>query len=476
MLSRYNNLTLPSVFAPNPQPLSFPCTAVISFVPAPPAWRFQFSAALPGPSPRQNRCASASSAAAGMANRSAALLQVAPIEIVSLCDVDQAMLNAAVKLIAERKASKQRPRTYPDYRKMLAEKDLDIVLIATPDHWHALPMIAAVEAGADVYLQKPISVDVMEGQAMLAAARKHGRVVQVGTQRRSTPHLIEARDRIVREASWAAWAWSKSIATTTCGPATIRPTRGRPTISTTKCGPVPRRCGRTIRSSIRGAGGTSWNTATASSATCACTCSMRSAGCSTSVGRSASVPPAGFSSAKGSKANISDTQTATFEYGDLDIVWQHRTWGPPPDPEYPWGMTIYGDKGTLKASVMSYDFTPEGPGESIHRDVTYEREHYPEDVTEKDIEIHVAPAIRRHMQDFCRHRVPRPARGRHRAGTHFHGQLHPGEPLHAAWPLTGLGRRKVPRAGRRRSQPPPASALPRAVGASGGWMNWRYRA
>jgi len=103
---------------------------------------------------------------------------------------------------------------------------------------------------------------------------------------------------------------------------------------------------------------------------------------------------------KKSKANISDTQTATFEYGDLDIVWQHRTWGPPPDPKYPWGMTLYGDKGTLKASVMSYDFTPNGRGEPIHRDVTYEREQYPEDVTERDIEIHVAPAVRQHMRDF----------------------------------------------------------------------------
>ena len=82
---------------------------------------------------------------------------------------------------------------------MLAEKDLDIVLIGTPDHWHALPMIAAVKAGAHVYCQKPISVDVVEGQAMLAAARKYNRVVQIGTQRRSTPHLIEARDQIVKE-------------------------------------------------------------------------------------------------------------------------------------------------------------------------------------------------------------------------------------------------------------------------------------
>ena len=127
------------------------------------------------------------------------LIQVAPIEIVSLCDVDQQMLAEAADMAASRQASKKKPRTYTDYRAMLAEKDLDIVLIATPDHWHALPMIAAVEAGADVYCQKPISVDVVEGQAMVAAARKHGRVVQVGTQRRSTPHLIEARDRIIKE-------------------------------------------------------------------------------------------------------------------------------------------------------------------------------------------------------------------------------------------------------------------------------------
>ena len=101
------------------------------------------------------------------------LIQVAPVEVVSLCDVDRRMLADAADMVAARQASKKRPRTYGDYRKMLAEKDLDIVLVATPDHWHALPMIAAVEAGADVYVQKPISVDVVEGQAMLAAARKH---------------------------------------------------------------------------------------------------------------------------------------------------------------------------------------------------------------------------------------------------------------------------------------------------------------
>jgi predicted dehydrogenase len=103
---------------------------------------------------------------------------------------------------------------------------------------------------------------------------------------------------------------------------------------------------------------------------------------------------------KQGKANIADTQTAAFDHGDLSIVWQHRTWGQSPDPKYPWGATLYGDKGTLKASVMSYDFTPQDGGAAIHRDVTYELDQYPEDKTEERLERHCAPAIRHHMQDF----------------------------------------------------------------------------
>ncbi len=125
------------------------------------------------------------------------LIQVAPVEVVSLCDVDRRQLKGATEMAAKRQKSGKTPRTYTDYRAMLKEKDLDIVLIGTPDHWHALQMIAAVESGADVYCQKPISRDVLEGEAMVAAARKHGRVVQVGTQRKSTPHLIEAKKNIV---------------------------------------------------------------------------------------------------------------------------------------------------------------------------------------------------------------------------------------------------------------------------------------
>jgi predicted dehydrogenase len=102
---------------------------------------------------------------------------------------------------------------------------------------------------------------------------------------------------------------------------------------------------------------------------------------------------------KTGRANIADTQVATFEYDDLRIVWQHRHYGSPPDPKYIWGATFYGDRGTLKASVMSYDFTPDR-GEGVHKDVKYELDIFPEDNTEPQIEKHVAPAIRVHMKDF----------------------------------------------------------------------------
>ncbi len=116
------------------------------------------------------------------------LIQVAPVDVVSLCDVDRKMLSDAADIVASRQVSKKKPRTFSDYRQMLKEKDLDIVLIATPDHWHALAMIEAVKSGADVYVQKPISVDVTEGEAMLAAARPGSR-----SQMAKVPGVGEAK-------------------------------------------------------------------------------------------------------------------------------------------------------------------------------------------------------------------------------------------------------------------------------------------
>ncbi len=328
------------------------------------------------------------------------LIQVAPVEVVSICDVDKHILADAAEQIASRQASRQKPRMYADYREMLKPKDLDIVLIATPDHWHALPMIAAVEAGADVYCQKPISVDVREGQAMLAAARKHNRVVQIGTQRRSTPHIAEARE-LVREGKlgkvgmvetycyyhmrnnsnppasappeWLDWEmWT--------GPAPLRPynpiahPRGWRAFMEYGNGIVGNMCVHMLDMS-RWILGLGWPKTVSSTG--------------------------GILMDKGAKANISDTQSAIFDYGDTQMLWQHRTWGAPNDTQYPWGATYYGDKGTLKVSIMGYDFIP-NKGPAVRKDVTYELEQYPEDKTEQDLEKPVAPAIRYHMKDMLR--------------------------------------------------------------------------
>ena len=329
------------------------------------------------------------------------LIQVAPVDVVSICDVDTQMLAGAAEIIASRQASKKAPRTYRDYREMLKERDLDVVLIATPDHWHALPALEAMKAGAHLYLQKPIGVDVVEGQAMLAAARKYQRVVQVGTQRRSTPHLINARKRVIEEGLLGKVGLVEiycyyHMRTRENPPDTTPPAHLDYEMWT---GPAPMRPynklvhPRSWRAFMEYGNGIVGDM---------CIHMLDMVRWMLDLGMPTRVSSTGgILVQKDSKANISDTQTATFDFGDLPVIWTHRTYGDPPDPKYPWGATIYGDKGTLKASVMSWDFVPRGEGGTpLHEDVTYEYERYPEDRTEKDLERHVAPAIRGHMLDL----------------------------------------------------------------------------
>lgn len=111
-------------------------------------------------------------------------------EIVAVCDIDDAMIPPAVRAVEQ--AGGSSPRVEKDFRKLLDDKSIDGVIIATPDHWHALMTVMACQAKKDVYVEKPASHNVVEGRRMVQAARKYERVVQVGTQRRSTPHIIEA--------------------------------------------------------------------------------------------------------------------------------------------------------------------------------------------------------------------------------------------------------------------------------------------
>lgn len=328
------------------------------------------------------------------------LSQVATLEIASLCDVDQRMLDDAAEQARQWHPSGKTPRKYNDFRKMLAEKDLDIVIIGSPDHWHALHMIEAVKAGAHVYVEKPISVDVIEGEAMVAAARKYNKVVQVGTQRVSTPHLIDAKKEIVEAGKLGAISHVEMCCyihqrengnppeeavpeffdyEMWCGPAPRRPYDGLPhvrwwrTFTEYGNGILGDMCVHMF-DAVRWTLGLGWPDR------------IRSTG--------------GIYVQKGGKSNISDTQHAVFEYPELNCVWQHRTWGTPADPAYPWSYIIYGEKGTLKANTRQYEFIPQGDGEPILKTALTEEEKYPEDIGANGRASTGAPPSRWHMLNF----------------------------------------------------------------------------
>ena len=271
----------------------------------------------------------------------------------------------------------------------------------TPEYTANTDGLGALKAGAHVYVQKPTSVDVLEGEAMVAAARKYKRVVQVGTQRKSTPHLIEAKKNIVD----AGLLGKVSHVEMCCyfhmrnnsnpplepvpdfldyemwtGPAPLRPYDGLPHIRWWRAfmeygnGIMGDMCVHML-DTVRWMLDLGWPTRI------------------TSTG--------GIYVKKEAKSNIADTQSAIFEFEELNCVWQHRSWGTPADPDYPWSFILYGEKGTLKGSTMQYDFIPYGDEiASIHKDVVYEKEQYPEDLTEERIELNAAPATRLHMLDF----------------------------------------------------------------------------
>ena len=338
------------------------------------------------------------------------LIQVAPVDVVAICDVDQHQLAGALEIASQRQKSKKTPLGYSDYRKLLKEQQLDIVLVGTPDHWHALTAIAAMEAGADVYCQKPISRDVREGEAMLDAARRLKRVVQIGTAAQEHRRTFDRSEKQIVESGMLGKIGHVELC---CylhmrangrsaglpvqpvpdfldyemwsGPAVLRPYDGLPhmrwwrTFMEYGNGIVGDMCVHML-DTARWMLGLKWPTRISSEG--------------------------GIYVQKGGKSDISDTQVAVFEYPDFNCVWNHRTWGAPPDPDYAWSLIIYGEKGTLKAKFArcaqtSFRHGQEGKKLDPFSGIACtSAEQYPEDVTEKQIELNAAPATRKHMIDF----------------------------------------------------------------------------
>lgn len=331
------------------------------------------------------------------------LVQVEDVEIVALCDPDSNSLAADVATAAGRHRSGKAPRAYVDYREMLRQEQPDIVEVATPDHWHCLPAIAAMKAGADVYVQKPISVDVVEGQAMVAAARKYGRVCQVGTQRRSAPHLIEARDRIQ-----SGMLGKISHAEVCCY--IYRSPRGNPPDTDPPphldyemwTGPAPMRpfCQwthpRRWRYFMEYGNGVIGDM---------CIHMLDLVRWTLNLGWPSVIhSTGGIFVDKDSKANTPDTQTATFSFPDLNVVWTHRNWGSPVYPGYPWAYFIYGEKGLFKGSTTKWEFIPvDKNSKAIRREAFTEMDRYEidqVDSVESRLGPHEFPVLRAHMRDF----------------------------------------------------------------------------
>lgn len=144
------------------------------------------------------------------------LMKLPDVNIAGLCDIDENVLNGRVSELAQLNI---KVATYQDYRKLLENKDIDVVIVGTPDHWHCLQMTDACAAGKDVYVEKPIGNSMQECKAMVDAQKKYNRVVQVGQWQRSMPHFVDALNYLrtnqlgkIREVkAWAYMGWMKDI-------------------------------------------------------------------------------------------------------------------------------------------------------------------------------------------------------------------------------------------------------------------------
>ncbi len=297
-------------------------------------------------------------------------LRLGNVEVVSLCDPNQRALQRTLATVASHQTAV--PRTFADYRDMLAAGPHDIVIIATPDHWHALPAIAALEAGADLLLEKPISVDVLEGEAVLATARRQRRVVQVNTQRRGFPFYAKIRDQYLRSGRLGRIGRVETYSYLADGLTTTVPEQPVPDHLDYDLwtGPAPQRPflapkeSRGWRNFIEYGNGpigdlgvhmidkARWLLHLGWPQRISCT--------------------GGRLIHRASSATVPDTQYAVFSYPEFDLTWEHRTWGASPIPQRhwsdQWGVRILGEGGTLNLTMYEAVFTPSdgGPREGRH--------------------------------------------------------------------------------------------------------------
>lgn len=303
---------------------------------------------------------------------------IAGLGIVAVCDVDRQHLAAA------KAAAGSEVEAVDDYRRLLDRKDIEGFVVATPDHWHALIAVEAMQAGKDVYVEKPLSTTIGEGRAIVAAARKHGKIVQVGIHHRSEAYIRSIVEIIrggrigpVREVK--CWMWTNPVE---------EPTPGEPVPAELDwdrwLGPAPfvpyhpKRAHYNFRWCRDYAGGymTDWGVHMLNVVTYA-------------MDVDAKGPTVIEASGRYAERNIYDfpaSMQARFEFHDPDFVlsWIQPSEGGDILPGERYGMTFYGEDGELRTGFGSHKFYREGKEAPLPREG-------------KPVDVVVSPG---HMQDW----------------------------------------------------------------------------
>lgn len=303
------------------------------------------------------------------------------VEISAICDVDSAHLTKMADRLAEKQGS--RPKTFKHYEDLLDTPGLNAVIIATPPHWHALQLIAALDRGLDIYCEKPVSYDLREGEAMLAAAAKSDRIIQVGFQRRQSKAIQEAGAFIQGGGIGDLVHVEAQIhfKTRTKDPTPIDPPASLDW--NLWCGPGPK-----IPYSLQ-VGHWNWRYEKTSGNGHLVDWGIHLIDAVRGVLKDKMPTAVQATGGLYKLKNIittPDVLTAHFDFPTCPVTWRHHLWGAQEySPEVNNGIFFYGDKGTVFASERKWIFIPPGK----------DPEHQMHEVSSKSI-------AQDHMKDFLK--------------------------------------------------------------------------
>jgi predicted dehydrogenase len=265
------------------------------------------------------------------------------VEVAAVCDPDQNVVADALKAVNKRQ--KRTPRVVTDLRRVLEDREVTALVVATPDHWHALATIWGCQAGKHVYVEKPVSHNLIEGRRMVEAARKYDRVVQVGTQRRSGAHFASAAE-FVHSGQLGKVPFARSWI------AGNRKTIGRKADAPVPAGvdynlwlgPAPERPFNPNRFHYNwhwnwdyGTGELGNNGIHA----------LDAARWLLGVDAPLRITSGGGHYFYDDDQQTPDTQIATFDFPGTCLIWEHRIWSKTGFAGEPFGLALYGEKGTL---------------------------------------------------------------------------------------------------------------------------------